>query len=366
MNNFPMKKILFFVDDYGGGAGNVVQILANKFQSLADITPVVAVLNPHSPKYKLSPTVEVIEYTMSQNKSKNKLLHLWRNISSVRSIVNEVSPDVIISFLDNINTNVCLSQLFNPKIKIIVSERSNPLAIKPYGLYRHLRPLAYARANKITVQCEYFKNFMPGFMHKMIVTPNPVIKPFQSKESYTLNKPARFVSCARLSKIKQFDKMIQAFKLIHDSHPDTQLTIYGEGLERQNLQDLISELHLDNAVCLPGASQDVFSNLVESDIYLMTSEQEGFPNALCEAMSVGLPVVAFECHPGLRDIIDDGANGFLVANGNIESMAEKSCVLLDDCRLREYVGNNAKLISEKFNVSKVLDIWLAQVESLCN
>lgn len=350
-------KILFFVDDYSGGAGNVIQILANEFEKFPSYTPVVAVLNPHTSKYKLSPSVKTVEYRLANNRSNNKLIFFWRNIKTLRRIIKQENPDVIISFINNINTAVSIACLFN-KIPIIVSERSNPMSIKPYGLYRHLRPLAYRRANIITVQCGYFMDFMPSQKYKMEVTPNPVIKPRCIKQNYDASaNTIKFVSCARLAPIKQFDKMIRAFILIHDSNSNTSLTIYGEGSERDNLQQLIAQLNLENCVFLPGASQDVFSCLHDSDIYLMTSQQEGFPNALCEAMSVGLPAIAFECHPGLRDIINNGNNGFLVPADNINEMAQCANALIHDAKLRESIGNKAKEVANKFSTSAITSIW---------
>lgn len=350
------KTILFFVDDYGGGAGNVVQILANEFHKLGE-KPVLAILNPHTNKYKLDEGIRTIEYTMSRNASRNKLKFLWRNLSTVRTIVKDVNPDVIVSFLDNINTNVCLSLFFTKRIPIIVSERSNPIAIKPYGLYRHLRPLAYRRANIITVQCEYFKSFMPELRHKMVVTPNPIIKPAITKSSYLIGNKVKLVSCARLSPIKQLDKMITAFNLIHQQMPNSQLTIFGEGSERQKLESLIDQLALRDSVFLPGATKNVYNELANSDIYLMTSKQEGFPNALCEAMAVGLPVVAFECHPGLRDIVKDG-NGILCIPDCIEDMVEKVIMLLNDINVRREMGLKAIKISDTYSIDRISKLWL--------
>lgn len=349
-------KVLFFVDDYGGGAGNVVQILANEFEKNPNICPVVALLNPHSAKYKLSESIQTVEYRMSDNKSGNKLVFLWRNLKTVRKIVAKVNPDCIISFIDNINTNVCLS-LFFKKIPIIVSERSNPLVIKPYGLYRYLRPLAYLRANKISVQCECFKDFMPLLKYKMIVTPNPVFKPQIVKTDYAINGAVKFISCARLSEIKQFDLMIRAFALIHSQLNNTTLTIYGEGSQRKALNSLIEELGLQDSVFLPGTTRDIYEKLCSADIYLMTSRQEGFPNALCEAMAVGLPVIAFECHKGLRDILYNGDNGYLIQPDNISALCSCALNLITDNSRRENIGQKAKTVCDKFNISNISGIW---------
>jgi len=360
------KKLLFFVDDYGGGAGNVIQILSSEISKRSDFTPVVVVLNPHSSKHKLSKDVKVIEYSLQNNWSSNKLVFFCRNIKAIRSIVYNVNPDAIISFINNINTIVCLSLLFNNSIPIIVSERSNPLAIKPFGLYRFLRPIAYRRANIISVQCDIFRSFMPNLKDKMVVTPNPVLKPMQVKSVYNFDGLIKLVSCARLDTVKRFDLLIEIFAELHKTYSNTQLTIWGEGPERQKLENLIAELGLSNCVLLPGSTQDIYAELCESDIYLMTSAQEGFPNALCEAMACGLPVIAFECHKGLRDIIDNYKNGILVDAGDSDSYLEALQSIIVNFDLRANIGKNAKYISEKFSIDIVSNLWIGIINRITN
>ncbi len=359
-----VKKVLLFVDDYSGGAGNVIQLLANSLYQKGEFIPVVILLNPHTQCYKLDVGIQVIESLLAKNRTKNKLLFLKRNLKDIRNIIDEQSPDCIISFLDNINTQVCLAA-YCSKIPIIVSERSNPIAIAPEGMWRYLRTFAYRRANKIAVQCSCFKNFIPSLVHKTFVAPNPVIKPKYLKYSYlSYDGLIRIISCARLVEIKQFDKMIEAFDISYRKYDNLRLTIYGEGPERENLEKLIVDKELQDVVSLPGVSRNVHAVLRQSDIYLMTSSQEGFPNALCEAMAVGLPVVAFMPHEGLRDIVNDGYNGFLVAPGDVNMMAERLEQLATNQSLREKIGLNAKSIADNFSIDVIRDLWEGVMSSL--
>ncbi len=357
------KKILFFVDDYSGGAGNVVQLLANYYHANNIFEPVVALLNPHTKGYKLNSDIQVIECSLEKNLSKNKFLALCRNVKDVRRIVKQVNPTGIISFLDNVNTLVCISMFFN-KMPIIVSERSNPLMIKPYGLLRHLRPIAYRRANKISVQCACFAKFMPGISHKILITPNPVLQPTHIKTTYKTDGIVNIVSCARLSPVKQFDKMIDAFGKAYTQNPNLRLTIYGEGQERALLEKKLSEEGLTLCVTLPGAVKNVHEKLSLADIYLMTSQQEGFPNALCEAMAVGLPVVAFACHEGLKDIVENEVNGYLVPQDDTTSMANVISQLAANETLRMRIGSKAKDIVNKFSVENICTLWSNEVIKL--
>jgi len=349
-------KILFIVDDFGGGAGNVIQILANEFVRRGyDVK--VLLLNYHTENNRLNEKVSVIRHTISSKNVKNKLIWLKNTTKELRQIIIKSNPDVVISFLDNNNTLTGLSLMFD-KIPLIVSERSNPIVIKPKGFWRILRIPAYLRADAVTVQCSNFVRFNRLFSRKTLVTPNPIVKPTLEKVMPQVNSDeVRLISCGRLAPIKRFDLMIRAFYKINKNFPNTKLYIYGEGSERGVLEKLIQDLSLNDKVILAGRTDDIYSVLNNSDIYVMTSEQEGFPNALSEAMAVGLSSVAFECHEGLRDLIDDGKNGFLVPPGDIGLMAERVCYLIENINLRNTFSVKSKEVSRKFSVGSVCDLW---------
>lgn len=348
-------KIVFVVDDFSGGAGNVVQILANEF-SYKGNEIVIILLNSHTQKNRLYEEVTVIKKNISSQNFRNKVIWLKKTMKELRELIMGLKPNVVMSFLDNNNTLVGISLMLE-NVPIIVSERSNPIEIRPKGLWRFLRIPAYLRANAVIVQCSNFINFNRLFLKKTSVIPNPVIKPkfVKNKEFNTEN--IKIVSIGRLAKIKQFDLMIKAFAKINKQFSNTELYIYGDGNQRQSLEKLINQLSLQNRVFLPGRTNEVYDVLNNSDIYLMTSMQEGFPNALSEAMATGLPVVAFECHEGLRDIVDNGENGFLVPPGDIDNMAKYIGLLIQDTNLRHTFSKNARAISEKFSVANVLNMW---------
>lgn len=348
-------KILFVVDDFAGGAGNVIQILANEFSNRGNDVSVL-LLNYHTHSNRLDKKIYVIKKFIIEQKVRNKLHWLIQTIKEIKKVITQISPNVVISFLDNNNTLVGLSLMFED-VPLIVSERSNPIKIKPKLLWRLLRIPAYLRANEIIVQCSNFINFNRLFTKKTSVIPNPIMNPNINKEYYHDRSIIRIVSVGRLAKIKQFDLMIMAFYKINKKLPNTELYIYGEGPERDNLEELIKQLSLQKNVFLPGKTNKVYDVLNDSDIYLMSSKQEGFPNALCEAMASGLPVVAFECHEGLRDIIDDGNNGFLVPPDNIDKMIEYTCLLIEDINLRHNFSKKAVEITNKFSISNVLNTW---------
>ena len=355
---------MLFVDDYAGGAGNVIQIMANAFYMKEKYLPIVVTLNPHSPKYKLDRHIETIEHPLSQYKSMNKVFQFVEMVRSIRRLIEKEKPTVIISFLDNINTLVLLSQYINRSIPIIACERSNPIAIRPNKLWNILRRVAYCRADVITVQCSNFKSFMPSMQHKVRVVPNPVLLPKYEKIDYMRQGAVKFVSCARLHPIKQHHKMIEAIECLYKRGIDCQLTIWGDGPERNNLENIIAEKGLQNVVKLPGAVQNVHQLLSEGDVYLMTSYQEGFPNALCEAMAVGLPTISFRCHDGLKDIVQDGVNGFLTEMDDVPAMVHRMEQLAKQQELCKEMGEAAKCAMQKYDIDTIYKKWDSIIVSL--
>ena len=104
---------------------------------------------------------------------------------------------------------------------------------------------------------------------------------------------------------------------------DLTLDIWGDGPEKEHLQKLILTERMENNVFLRGNTKQVHQKLAEADIYLLTSFQEGFPNALSEAMTVGLPSVSFHCHSGMDELVQDGVNGFLVEPEDADAFCQK-------------------------------------------
>ena len=347
-------KIAIVVDDFHGGAGNISQILALNFAKEHNVSLVLT--NHHSDaRYDLS---EIDLYPMNLAVSgKNKISGLVKSIRKLGKVLKkDIKADLIISFLDNNNTMTCFSQFFN-HTPIIVSERSNPLVIFPKAPWDKLRRIAYKRANVVTVQFKCFENFDGGrFIKKTRVTSNIVDKPGCFKNEYSGEK-VKFVTMGRLAGIKRMGLMIELFDEAQKTHSDIELHIFGDGPEREKLEMLIKERNLENKVFLKGYCNDVHKTLCEQDVYLMTSQQEGFPNSLSEAMAVGLPSVSFACHDGIVEMTENGMSGFTAAEGDREDFIEKMVLLAKDASLRKEMGTRARCIVEKYDNETVLKQW---------
>ena len=347
-------KIAVIVDDFHGGAGNIAQILALELSEEHRVSLVFT--NMHSePRYDLS-RLDVYDQNVSINKG-NKVLGLVSSIKNMKRLIKKIDPDMIISFLDNTNTIVCLSQWFT-KTPIVVSERNNVLSLIPKAPWDKLRRIAYRRADVVTVQFKVFAGFDNNrFLKKAVVTPNIVVCPDVVKEKYETDT-VKFVTFARLADVKRHDLMIELFDRAQSECPNMELHIYGEGKNEARLRKMIDEKGLQHKVFLHGYCKEVHQRLIENDVYLMTSLQEGFPNSLSEAMAVGLPSVSFECHEGIRDMTENDISGYVVDEGDNNAFVEKMLYLARNVDTREKMGRKAREISSRFSKENVMKTWL--------
>jgi len=211
--------------------------------------------------------------------------------------------------------------------------------------------LIYPTARGIICQTERAKEiFLTRNKHSNIaVIGNPIkdLKPI----SETTQREKNVLMVGRLIKSKHQDKLIEMFAKV--SLPDWKLIIVGyDHLKQHNmlrLKELAINLGIDHRVVFMGKQENVEEIYLESSIFAFTSSSEGFPNAIGEAMSAGLPVVAFDCVAGPSEMITDGHNGFLIPLFDFRQFEERLAALMNDESLRAKLGSNAKESIKKYS-----------------
>lgn len=343
-----------------GGAERILSELANHWVSRGHRVTLLTLAHPSArPYYPLSSLVHVIQLNQSLSESPAKswlwtrLRTILRRVFCLRTVLQTLKPDLIISFVDVMNLTTLLAGM-RLKIPIIVSERTDPAFHVLPKLYTLLRTVLYPLAQCIVVQTQNAADYFPRSFKKYIkIIANPVKSPPQK----VLNSHcSNLISVGRLDPEKDHKTLIQAFSQIHKEYPPLQLSIYGEGPERVRLEQLIQSLGLQDHVVLPGTTKDIQNALLNSDIFIFPSRYEGFPNALCEAMATGLPVIASNCS-GNVDIVRDGADGRLFPVGDVMALIQIMRELMEDRAQREKLARRALEVCVRFHPDVIFQCW---------
>ena len=176
----------------------------------------------------------------------------------------------------------------------------------------------------------------------------------------------RVIAVGRLDYQKGFDRLLQAWKIVcqNDKYADWHLDIFGQGEWKGMLQQMIDEAEMNNRVCINRPTVNIGEEYTKSDMLVMSSNYEGFPMVMIEAMACGLPVVSFDYKCGPKDIISHGENGLLVSNGDIEGLAAAMMKLMEDKAYRKRLSDNAKKIVSTYSEETVMNRWIGLFNSL--
>lgn len=360
-----MKKILMVVGVlYGGGAERVVSIWASQLaQNGYDVS--LLLLGRREKEYAIDERVKI--YTIAPNYEQVKNIPYLKRLKRMRAIIKTVKPDVMINFLSKMQIWGYFAS-FGLKIRRIETIRNNPWIIeKTYNkAARFILKRTYIKSSAIIAQTlEQTEYFNQKTQKKCVVIPNPIAQQYKDNPKTEYSKQiTHFVAAGRITPQKNYPLMIKAFQKACERNEDITLSIYGSGDEEytQKMQSLVDETGLYSRIQLMGRTTDMPSVLRSADAFLMTSDFEGMPNALAEAMATGLVCISTNCPTGPRDLIDHGKNGYLAQVGDekeIVSAIEKATTLtqkeameIGECA-REKV---LKLCGEDNSLKKLIDV----------
>lgn len=317
-----VKKICIAIHGLShAGAERVAVLWANYLaQNGYDVFMLIHAECDHT--YDLDRRIRIIPIAKTQDVYRE--MPVWKRMIRIREIVYREAPQTLISFLPRMQINMMLATL-GMHVERIETIRNNPWIDKDIGKKRFLWNLCFSKANKIIVQTqEQSQYFDLALQKKCTVISNPISKEFISFKKVYSDKARRFVAVGRLSAQKNYSLMIQAFALAADDVPNCTLDIYGKGSEEEveKTRALIREQGMEGRISLRGWARNISELLLQYDAFLMSSDYEGMPNALAEAMATGLVCVSTNCRTGPKDMITHGRTGYLVPVGNVASYAE--------------------------------------------
>lgn len=352
-----MKRYIFFIGTLGsGGAERVVSILSKK---MAEQGLPVEILTYYDYPifYEIHPDVKITSVE-SLSGEKNKISNfLW-----LRRYIKQ-NAKIVISFLAPFNI-MAIAAKIGTGIPIIVADRNDPAKVPTNAAIRKLRDFLYMFANGIVLQTEKNKAYFNSIIQKKSkVIYNPVNMGKYAGISLEERKEKKIVTAGRLMPQKNQKLMINVFAEIVKRYPEHKLYIYGEGPSREELELLIKKLELEDSVVLAGSVTDLHEQIKDAQIFVLSSEYEGMPNALIEAMCMGIPVISTKVS-GATDLIKNNENGLLVECDDKNALANAMIYILSDEKKSMQMARAAISLNEELATETILEQWIKFINSL--
>jgi GalNAc-alpha-(1->4)-GalNAc-alpha-(1->3)-diNAcBac-PP-undecaprenol alpha-1,4-N-acetyl-D-galactosaminyltransferase len=349
-------KIAFVIPSLSlGGMERVMSILLKQFSKKNIEIHLVLFGKSREIKYDI-PQHAIIHRPSFNYSESNRFTFTLKTISYLRREVKKIKPDTILSFGEYWN-NLLLLALFNLRFPIYISDRSQPN--KNLGkIQNKLRNFLYPKASGYIAQTEKAAEIAAknDWNSNITVIGNPII---QQSIQHIENKENIILNVGRLIPTKHIDELIEIFRIVDNT--DWKLVIVGGNSNKHNLLEkynsLIVELGLNKNIELTGTISNVEDYYQKAKIFAFTSSSEGFPNVIGEAMTYGLPVIAYDCSAGPSDLIEDGQTGFLIEERNQKVYIEKLKQLIQGQELRNKLSKSglkkvrdfdSNTIAEKF------------------
>ena len=356
-----------------GGAERVLSRMANYWAEHGWPVTMVTLETTASDFYALHPAVERVGLGVSGNSS--GIWEATRNnlhrIRMIRRAIQASRPEVVISFMVP-TTIITLLAARMPRVPVIVSERMDPIRSPLPRIWHTLRRMTYPLAHAVVVQTPEAQSWADGFLRgeAVHVIPNPVSTSLRANATdmsngVNLGEGWRHVmAVGRLDSQKGFDLLLRAFAVCRENRPGWKLTILGDGEERERLEALTTQLGIGADVQMPGTVPDTTPFLRRADLFVLSSRYEGFPNALLEAMALGIPVIATDCASGPKRIVRNDVDGLLVRSDDAPALANAMAALMDDEARRLRLAQHAADVTKRFEVRHIMGMWETVIDDI--
>lgn len=349
------RSILFYINQiYDGGAERVMVNLANLFAENG-YKSVLLTSFCHSGEYDLSEKVHRLSVEDEERKD-NKFNKNFRRITFLRKTVKKYDSDIVVSFMTEPNVRMLIATM-GLKVKRLISVRNDPRRVHRTGMGWFIGKIIFPMADACVFQTEEAKEWFPlRLQKKSRVIFNPVGDSFYHIERKPMQ--GRIVTCGRLVVQKNHKMLIEAFYEVQKKYPEVSLEIYGEGELRQELQRHIDNLGISDKAFLRGRTSNVIEILSKAEIFVLPSDYEGMPNALQEALAVGVPCISTDCPcGGPSALIDDGQNGKLCKPKDMMGLVACILELLRDREKMEAIGKAARNKAKMFSSNEIYKEW---------
>lgn len=342
------QKIAIYIPSiYDGGSERFAVVLS---KGLADRGYEVFLLTALEQKGEFSVAKNVHRVILHKN------MNFLRNIMAFRHFLIENDIDVCVAVGIYSNLVSAAANSISLRTKIILSERNAPKQDFLSWKSKLLRTLLYRYGDSFVFQTPVARAFYSKKIQKRgIIIPNPLKDGLPKRTGVCRNE---IVAVGRLTSQKNYHLLLSAFAEVCKKNEKYTLHIYGQGIEEQVLRNYVNELDIQNRVIFEGFFLNVHDQIKDADIFVMTSDFEGLPNALMEAMAMGFPVISTDCPVGgPRMLIRNGENGLLVPVGDRDALSAAMIYLIETPILKERIAQKASEVSTLYNLDTIISEW---------
>lgn len=354
-------KICFLIKSLGaGGAERSTVSLADFF---AECGHEVSILTFDITEcfYPLCDKVNIISADLSDialSASAKRIFGAVKRMLRLRNAVKKIHPDVLIGMSFAMTWYAVLTTAFTG-IKSVGTERSNPYKYKATRVNTFLRKFFYRFTDGYVFQTAKAAGFFTKKLRNTdAILPNAIYNEAVCELKPPAEREKVICSVGRLCLTKRFDLLMEAFDEIADKIPEHKLIIYGGGELADELQKKADSLKAHDRIILAGATPDAVKFVNKAQIFVLSSELEGMPNALMEALAMGVPCVSTRCEIGPEELIEDGVNGLLVEVNNTRQMASAMLKLINSPDLSKSLGEKSAQLKQTNSIEAISRQWL--------
>lgn len=354
-----MKKIIFIVTSLGeGGAQKVMSMIANECVVSGYMVNVISIMKTDV-CVSLDRAISLDNLGIEKVGGKSNFFVLLKQPLLYKKI-KKANPDIIVLF-GTLPAIFCFRVSKAVTKHIIACERDNPLGMKRY-MFKLARQV-YSSAQMAVFQMPQVANIYGIKKDRYTVIPNACLTYESHRGRFDLDSCLNsklVISAGRLEKVKRFDVLIDAFRLIHQEFTDFKLDIFGDGSERSILQERIDSNGLHDVITLKGHVDNIWKNTEAPFAFVLSSESEGIPNVIMEAMYYGIPCVATDCDPGgAKFLLENEKFGLIAKKNNPDDLAEKIKTLITRPDQYKYFVEKGRYRINEFNKETILRMWIS-------
>lgn len=349
---------MFYINEIGkGGAERVVTNLCNYFSEYNEV--VLLTTRFYEPEYSISSKVR--QLYLPSNKLNDKFSKIsFSKFYHLKKIIKEEKPDIVLSFLPEASFRVAAVKKYTKVMKnipLIVSIRDNPYVEYRNKVIFKIMKTLYKNIDGMIVQTEDCLNYFNFLNCDKKVIPNPINQEFVDC-NFNGERKKTIVSVNRLTEQKNPFLLIHAFEKFIEKEKNYNLVMYGDGNLKEQLNNYIKENKLENKIFLPGKVNNVKDYIIDASMFVLSSNHEGMPNALMEAMALGLPCIATDSPiGGCRFLIQNNENGILIPVDGEQELVKAMEKIAKNPKFSEKLSENAKKISDTLDPSKIYQVW---------